>query len=246
MKEKGLATAVIVFVVIIIVIVAALACLLPKPEAEGEGTGTGPGGLLLYPGATSSSMNPENLLTAIGKELPSGVEASAYTTTASENDVLSWYRTEMSGKGWAKENDNAATHDSVAYGILYYEKEDKGTIVIAMQYMGTTVLILEHGPKTAFVGEPSAEPGTDLADVPRYTGSTMTSYENAAGVVRINYSTTTSISDVLSWYQTELVKTEYGWTYLYSYTDGACYSKTGVDLTIEGTADGYKIVYSPT
>lgn len=247
MKEKGLATAPIVFVVIIIVAVAGIGVyFLTRPAPEG-GEGTGPGGLPLYPGVTSSSMSSGSLLTAIGKELPAGVEASAYTTTASENGVLSWYRTEMSGKGWTKENDNAATYDSVTYGLLYYEKENKGAIVIAMQYMGTTVLILEHGPKTAFVGEPSAEPGTDLADVPRYPGSTMTSYENVPGdKVTIYYSTTAGADNITSWYSptgvggTKLIE-EYGWRYLQV---GLQYDKSGVgELSIALTTDGYKIFY---
>lgn len=108
--------------IIVIVILVGVGYLAQSPKE----------GLPVYPGATPSEV-PEWFATFESH----GISVSAYTTEANSNEVLDWYRSEMSERGWTKILDN--TFDDSH--ILSFQKGNEGAGV--MENKGT--LILAHG-----------------------------------------------------------------------------------------------------
>jgi len=109
-----------------------------------------------YPGATGIDLTGLYGYT----DLPSGIEISAYyTLTGSSDDILSWYRAQMSSLGWTKLYDNTMQFSLYGYsftcGILTYGKGSDAAAIITMDYgdiSGYGDYILAHGPRTEFQG----------------------------------------------------------------------------------------------
>lgn len=146
MKNRGINFVAIPVIVVVVILIGVGYFFLTQSPKEG---------LLVYPGATPSEVSG-GLITAYialaSGATPSevtwepgllatfeshGISVSAYTTGASSNEVLDWYRSEMSGRGWTKVLDN--TFDSIHF--LSFQKANEGVGVI--ENMGA--LILLHG-----------------------------------------------------------------------------------------------------
>lgn len=132
MKEKGISSTAVLVVIVLVVIAGVGYFFLARGPKEG---------LPVYPGATPSEV-PElwsELFATFGSH---GISASVYTTEASSDEVLDWYSSEMSERGWSKIMDN--TFDDSH--ILSFQKGDEGAGV--MENKG--ILILVHGTVEQF------------------------------------------------------------------------------------------------
>jgi len=130
MRNRGISSVVILVVVIaLIFIVAGYSSLTRKSGEE----------LPVYPGASPSEIPESELFSAFASH---GISVSAYTTGTSPNEVLNWYRSEMSNRGWLKILDNTFDNSH----ILSFQKENEGAGVI--ENKGTLILI--HGTTEQF------------------------------------------------------------------------------------------------
>lgn len=101
----------------------------------------------VYPGATE-----------VGGEargLPAGWTAKLYSTTASVDEVMDWYRTKMSGEGWTKTADKTTPTTIGEYTLtihfLTFTKWD-GAVWVAMAE-GAPSFMLLWGPKEEMPAE---------------------------------------------------------------------------------------------
>jgi hypothetical protein len=130
MRNRGISSVVLPVVVISIILVAASYSILTQKSGEE---------LPVYPGAAPSEIPESELFSAFASH---GISVSAYTTEASPNEVLDWYRSEMSSRGWTKILDNAFDNCH----IISFQKENERASVI--ENRGT--LILVHGMSEQF------------------------------------------------------------------------------------------------
>jgi hypothetical protein len=167
MEEKGISTAlivgIVVTVVVVVVVVAVVAVVLLKP-----GAGAGVGNLPLYGGASKADTvagigTSSNFVSGIvgkGQSAPSGVQAEVYTATGDVDEILNYYRTEMTNAGWTKQYEDTFSYSytgvSMTVGVLYFEKGDRAATVCAAlyTYQGETYTYfgLMEGPKITFEG----------------------------------------------------------------------------------------------
>lgn len=129
MENRGISSIIVIIVVIaIITLTVAGYSLLTQKE-----------GLPVYPGAIPSEIPESELYSAFAAY---GISVSAYTTGASSNEVLDWYRSEMSNRGWMNVLDNTFDNSH----LLLYQKGNEGAGVI--ENSGT--LILTYGSLEQF------------------------------------------------------------------------------------------------
>ena len=157
MNQKGIAIAAIAAIVVVVVVVACVGAYIVVSRGGGV-LGTLP----VYSGAQETNDNVAqqaitNCMTGMGS--PSGWSAKAYTTTASPQTVIDWYRTQMSG--WTKAMDNTMpSGDTTAY-VLAYRKGNDGAVIFTFAYGNSNYLILAAGPKpTSGGGENQPPSGT--------------------------------------------------------------------------------------
>ncbi len=127
MKENGISSVVVLVVVVVAILIGVgYFFLIQSPNER----------LPVYPGATPSEV-PELWSELFATFESHGISASMYTTEASSDEVLDWYRSEMSGRGWTKILDNTFDNSHV----LSFLKGNEGAGVI--ENNGT--LVLAHG-----------------------------------------------------------------------------------------------------
>lgn len=127
MKEKGISSVVTLVVVVVVILIGVGYFFLAQSPKER---------LPVYPGATPSEV-PELWSELFATFESHGISASMYTTEASSDEVLDWYRSEMSERGWTKILDNTIDNSH----ILSFQKGNEGAGVI--ENNGT--LVLAHG-----------------------------------------------------------------------------------------------------
>lgn len=104
-------------------------------------------GLPLYPDATLSQDSLEDWVMLCEQvSVPVGVEGAVYESSASESDVLDWYRTQMLSEGWTKDSENAEVYGT----SLTYRKGDNTAIILFFGGLGKFALM--NGPSTAWGG----------------------------------------------------------------------------------------------
>lgn len=134
-KQRGVTPAVLaVIVIVVIAVVAVVAILLLRG-------GGAPGGLPEYPGSSRW-----DIPSAYRQYLPAGVDVAGYTVNASVQDVVNYYKNNMTG--WDLQSEVS--------GMLLYKKGDTGAIIYAMDgaLMGQsgTVYMLTTGPWSTISG----------------------------------------------------------------------------------------------
>ena len=132
MKEKGINFTASILVVVLVVLAGVGYFFLARGPREG---------LPVYPEATPSEV-PESWSELFATFESHGISALGYITEASSGEVLDWYRSEMSERGWSKIMDN--TFDN--FHILSFQKGNEGAGV--MENEG--ILILMHGTTKQF------------------------------------------------------------------------------------------------
>lgn len=133
MKEKGISSVVVLIVVVLVILAGVGYFFLTRGPKER---------LPVYPGATPSEV-PELWSEVLATFESHGISASMYTTEASSDEVLNWYRSEMSESGWTKILDNTLDN----FNILSFQKGNEGAGV--MENKG--ILILVHGTVGQFL-----------------------------------------------------------------------------------------------
>lgn len=132
MKEKGISFTAGLVVVVLVVLAGVGYFFLARGPKEG---------LPVYSGATTSEV-PELWSELFATFESHGISASMYTTEASPNEVLDWYRSEMSERGWTRILDNTLDN----FHILSFQMGNEGAGV--MENGG--ILILVHGTVEQF------------------------------------------------------------------------------------------------
>lgn len=138
MNQKGVAAAAAVVVVIIIAVVGVSAFLLLRG-------GGALGQLPVYSGAQEvPGVDVMQIMTQYG--VPSNWSGKAYTTTASPETVIGWYRTQMTG--WEKIADNTIPYEGYTIYALAYQKGNDAAVISTYTQPGVgNLLILLAGPK---------------------------------------------------------------------------------------------------
>ncbi len=75
--------------------------------------------------------------------VPSTWSGKAYTTTASPETVIGWYRVQMTG--WEKVADNTIEYLGYMVYALAYQKGNDAAIITAYTYSGYNLLVLLAG-----------------------------------------------------------------------------------------------------
>jgi len=132
MKENGISSVVVLVVVVVVILIGVgYFFLIQSPKER----------LPVYPGATPSEV-PELWSELFATFESHGISASMYTTEANSDEVLDWYRSEMSERGWSKILDNTFDNSHV----LSFLKGNEGAGVI--ENKGAMILI--HGTVEQF------------------------------------------------------------------------------------------------
>lgn len=143
LKERGLGTGAIIGIVVVVIVVAIV---VPVTAIVLLGGGGALGTLPVYPGAKDAGISVEQAVQSVGASLPAGWSGKVYTTQENATDVISWYKTQMSG--WTKTADNTMESGGMTIYVLAYEK---GNDVAIIETFGVTgygnYLILLAGPK---------------------------------------------------------------------------------------------------
>lgn len=132
MKEKGISFTAGLVVVVLVVLAGVGYFFLTRGAKEG---------LPVYPEATVFEV-PELWSELFVTFESHGISASVYTTEAGSDEVLDWYRSEMSERGWTKILDNIFDN----FHILSFQKGNEGAGV--MENKG--ILILVHSTMEQF------------------------------------------------------------------------------------------------
>ena len=140
MNDRGLATVVIVAVVAVVAVVGVAAFFLLSSGSSG--------GVPVYPGATEAQaqgMNFEQILTAVGQNLPTGWSGNMYQTTSNSSTIIGWYKNNL--PGWTKTYENEMVFSSdVAMRYLGFTKASDGAFVIALDAAENHYIIIINGP----------------------------------------------------------------------------------------------------
>lgn len=159
MKEKGISSTAVLVVIVLVVLAGVGYFFLARGSKER---------MPVYPEATHSEVS-ELWLELFATFESHGISASMYTTGASSNEVLNWYRSEMSERGWTKILDNTLDN----FHILSFQMGNEGAGIIKNE----STLVLMHGAIEEFLAvvvewyqelRPSLPPATPL---PEYTFS---------------------------------------------------------------------------
>lgn len=136
MRNRGISSVALLVVVIAIIFIAVGYSSLTRKSGEE---------LPVYPGAAPSEIPESGLFSGelLSDFVSHGISVSAYTTGTSPNEVLDWYRSEMSNRGWTKILDNAVFDNC---HLLSFQRENEGAGVF--ENRGT--LILFHGTLEQF------------------------------------------------------------------------------------------------
>lgn len=138
MKNRGGATALTTVAVAVIVAMAGLGYYLwPEGGPEGLWPGGAPS-LPKYPGA-------QVVPSGTTSQLPTGWSAEVYSTSDSVSDVMSWYRTQMSG--WETVQDTTMSLGGITYYILACANGDDAAAIVAAEAEGLTAIVLAAGPR---------------------------------------------------------------------------------------------------
>lgn len=137
MNQKGVAAAAVVVVVIIVAVVGVGAFILLR---GGGILGTVP----VYPGAHVEDVDVNQYLAASGLTLSAGWSGKLYTTQASPENIISWYRSNM--PGWTNVADNMWGYGDITYYGLSYRKGNDAAMIITATSVGVNYLIILAGP----------------------------------------------------------------------------------------------------
>jgi len=145
MNQKGIAPLIIVVIIVVVAVAAGVGIYV---ATRGGGV---PGGLSLYPGSQSWEI-PSSILGSMN--IPSGMEVAGYTVSgASVQDVLNWYKGQMTG--WTLENEIPVTlPGGVEISALIYRNGNDGAGIVVMSGTGLsgTCYILATGPWSTLSG----------------------------------------------------------------------------------------------
>ena len=210
--QEGISTAAIVAVVVtVVVVVGAVSTVILLKSGGGGGqtttttspttttTSAGMGGILgtlpIYSGAqeTNDDIAQQAITNAMTKmNSPPNWSSKAYTTPASPQTVIDWYKTQM--PGWTKVSDNVTSHDNTTLYAVFYTKENDATLIITFSAVGHgNYLILLAGPKPS--GGPGGEnqppennqqPENEYV-VREYTAGTFSGQKSQVSYGKINY-----------------------------------------------------------
>lgn len=169
MRNRGTSSVVLLVVVIAIILIAASYSFLTRKSGEG---------LPVYPGAAPSEIPESGLFSGelLSDFVSHGISVSAYTTGTSPNEVLDWYRSEMSNRGWTKILDNAVFDNC---HLLSFQRENEGAGVF--ENRGTLILVygtLEQFQAVAeeWLQEKQAPPYPALSAAPATSDNTIRIY----------------------------------------------------------------------
>jgi len=145
MNRRGIAPLIIVVIIVVVAVVAGVGIYV---VTRGGG---GPGGLSLYSGSQSWEI-PSSILGSVN--IPSGIDYAGYTVSgASVQDVLNWYKGQMTG--WTLENEVPITSSGgMEIGGLIYRNGNNGAGIVVMSGTGLsgTCYILATGPWSTLSG----------------------------------------------------------------------------------------------
>lgn len=185
-----------------------------------------------------SSMTGMGGSTTVSAASLAGISMDIYSTSSSATEVVNHYKSKWSGEGYT-ENICASVDFSEypgasamglsgSYGVAIYQKGDQMVGVVAVSYQNEAYYILMAASKSTLEtlaaaygggttnGGGTAQPptsdvsGSDISDIPRYTGSVRSYYGELYGVTNIYYVTSASTSTVADFYATQLPAN--GWT----------------------------------
>lgn len=169
-----------------------------------------------------------------------GISMDAYSTGSSTTEVVNHYKGKWSGEGYTENLCMTYDLSQIPYasqyglsgtmGLAIYQKADQLVGVFAMTYQNETHYVLMAASESAIEalieaygggggtggggtgGEPptSDVSGSDISDIPRYTGSVRTYYGVLYEGTIIYYVTSASTSTVADFYATQLPAN--GWT----------------------------------
>jgi len=137
MNQKGVAAAAVAVVVIIIAVAGVGAFLLLR---GGGALGTVP----VYPSAHVEDVDVAQYLAANGLTLPAGWSGKLYTTQASPENVISWYRSNM--PGWTNVVDNTWEYGDITYYGLGYRKGNDAAMIVTATSASINCLVILAGP----------------------------------------------------------------------------------------------------
>lgn len=152
MDQKGIAPLIIAIVVVVAVIAGVGVFVLIRGGGGGGALSTLP----VYSGAqeTNDSVAQQAItgtMTQMGS--PPNWSSKSYTTTASPQTVIDWYKTQMSG--WTKVSDNMTSQNNTTLYTVGYTKGNDATVIITFSAAGHgNYLILLSGPKPPTDGGP--------------------------------------------------------------------------------------------
>ncbi|HID60671.1 MAG TPA: hypothetical protein EYP46_02285 [Hadesarchaea archaeon] len=183
MSEKGITSLFAVAVAVVVIVTAGVGYfLLVAPTVPGGGPSGGqPGGaeemgIPIYSGAAWFSV-PNDMKSGFG--IPSDLPCDGYTTSASPEDVVGWYKDQMGGWELMTESSTSPPDQpGLTIYMLHYKKGENGAFIFTMSdpHIGETVLGIVSGPWLAVQGcggqagdgEPQEEgqPGENDAQFP--------------------------------------------------------------------------------
>lgn len=224
-----------------------------------------------------SSMTSMGGSTTVSESAFAGISMDIYSTSSSATEVVNHYKSKWSGEGYTENicasidfsqyPGASAMGLSGSYGVAIYQKGDQMVGAIAVSYQEETYYVLMAASKSQLEalaaaygggttdGGGTAQPptsdvtGSDISDIPRYTGSIRSHYDYnlyGYGVTNVYYVTTASTSTVADFYATQLPAngwTSGGTTSIYA-TKGSAIA--AIEIVASTTYSGYteiQIVY---
>jgi len=150
MDRRGIAPLIIVVIIVVVAVVAGIGIYVATRGGGAGGGGGVPGGLSLYPESQSWEI-PSN----IRENMPSGVgiNYAGYTVSrASVQDVLNWYKGQMTGWTLEVENMPVTLPGGAEMRALIYRKDNDAAVIVAGSGTGlpSTCYILLTAPWSMF------------------------------------------------------------------------------------------------
>jgi len=149
MNQKGIAPRIIAIIVVVVIVIASVGVLV---VIRGGGSGV-LSTLPVYSGAQETNdSRAQQAITGIMTQmgLPSSWSSKAYTTSASPQTVIDWYKTQMAE--WTKVSENATPHENTTVYALVYTKGNDAAVIL-------TFSAGEHGNYLILLSGPTQAPG---------------------------------------------------------------------------------------
>jgi hypothetical protein len=166
-----------VVVVLIVVVIAVVGVAGTVIFLSGS---TALGSIPTYPGATDSGINFEQILG--GTSMPAGCSGKMCYTTASPENVVNWYETQMSG--WTKVVENTIS----GAAVLSYTKGTDTAIIVAAENSSQNVILIIVGPTSSLEGVANSIIATYVSGL--YVPSTSIRVMSCVGATVYDYDST--------------------------------------------------------